>query len=183
MIKTILFDLDGTIFDSTGGVTGSRFLTDGAENLLFLLSRDYDIYLLSNGESGFWRDKIARSGIEKYVRGVFLSQELGASMPCCEFFERCFELIDSPARKVAFENAPKGSRAISACSFSGKFSRAETMIVGNSLKRNIQGGRNAGITTVWYNPLKAPNDTDTIPHHEISYLLQLSPLLHFINGR
>ncbi|NMA03466.1 MAG: noncanonical pyrimidine nucleotidase, YjjG family, partial [Clostridiales bacterium] len=51
---------------------------------------------------------------------------------------------------------------------------------GDSLTSDIKGGKNAGITTVWFNPEDTENFSDVIPDYEIDRLLDLLPLLETI---
>ena len=57
------------------------------------------------------------------------------------------------------------------------FDRRETVIVGDSLSSDIAGGKNAGITTVWFNPKGIENTSGIIPDHEIAHLLELTALV------
>ncbi|MBR7083471.1 MAG: HAD-IA family hydrolase, partial [Clostridia bacterium] len=95
------------------------------------------------------------SGVDKYVDGVFISQEIGADKPSKEYFDRCVAHIPD-------------------------FSLGETVIVGDSLTSDVLGGINAGIKTVWFNVRDAkPSDT-IIPDYTITSLDELLPLLERI---
>jgi FMN phosphatase YigB (HAD superfamily) len=43
-------------------------------------------------------------------------------------------------------------------------------MVGDSLTSDIQGGRNAGIATCWYNPHRRSCDRNDLVDHEIATL-------------
>ena len=64
--------------------------------------------------------RIASAGIARYFKGIFLSQQLGADKPQAEFFERATGQIEG-------------------------YSPEESIILGDSLTSDIQGGINAGI--------------------------------------
>ena len=46
-------------------------------------------------------------------------------------------------------------------------------MVGDSVKNDIQGARNAGIKSIWYNPEHVKNMTNIVPDYEITNLLEL----------
>lgn len=129
-----------------------HYFIDGAEELLKELSNDYRLYIVSNGTAEVQKSRIESSGIAKYLDDIFISQQIGFDKPNVKFFDYCFSSIPN-------------------------FEKYETVIVGDSLSSDIAGGRNSGITTVWFNPHDLKNSSDIIPDHEIHYLLDLIPLL------
>lgn len=131
-----------------------HYFVDGAETLLQTLYPDYRLYLVSNGSAKVQRSRIASAGIARYFSGIFISQEIGHDKPSPLFFERCFAQIPD-------------------------FSKSETLIVGDSLSSDILGGKNAGITTVWYNSA-AQAAQDVQPDYTIRRLSELPPLLRGI---
>lgn len=130
------------------------FMT-GAEDALERLSKKYRLYIVSNGTASVQHRRIAGAGIEKYISGLFISQEIGFDKPSPEFFERAFAAVDG-------------------------FSMAETVIIGDSLSADIKGGLNAGITTIWFNPNDAANTSGIAPDYEIKSLYELDELLEAI---
>ena len=123
-----------------------------AEAVLKELSREYNLYIVSNGTLEVQKSRIASSGISQYMKGIFISQEIGFDKPNIRFFEACFEKIPN-------------------------FKKEETIIVGDSLTSDIKGGTNSGITSVWFNPSKAANNTDIKPDKEIARLTDLKEIL------
>ena len=61
------------------------------------------------------------------------------------------------------------------------FKKEETIIVGDSLTSDIQGGINVGIKTVWFNPKKKKNISNIIADYEINKLLELIEILKHFN--
>lgn len=47
------------------------------------------------------------------------------------------------------------------------FSKEKTLMIGDSLTADIQGGNNAGIDTIWYNPHHLENHTQAQPTYEV----------------
>lgn len=133
-------------------LSASYHYLPGAQELLEQLCPKYALYLVSNGTAQVQDGRIARSGIAKYFKDIFISQRIGADKPSPVFFERCFAEIPN-------------------------FRKAETIIVGDSLTSDILGGKNAGIVTCRYNPDGKLNTSDVRPDHEIRVLSELPTLL------
>ena len=132
-----------------------HFFIDGAEALLESLYGKYDLYLASNGTEAVQVRRIASSGIEKYFKGIFISQKIGFDKPSKEYFDACFSEI-------------------------AHFSTEETIIIGDSLSSDILGGKNAGIKTCLFNPAGKENKTDIIPDFEVRTLAEIPALLEGI---
>ncbi len=104
------------------------FLYDGAETLLNKLSKEYDIYIITNGIGFVQKKRINKCAYLPYIKGIFISEELGAVKPEKEYFTKVLASI----------NAKK----------------EECLIIGDSLSADIMGGNLSGIDTLWYNPEK-----------------------------
>ena len=130
---------------------GHDFMS-GAQELLETLKRKYEMYLVSNGTAMVQDARLRDSGIEKYFKGIFISERVGVDKPQKEFFDRSFATI--PA-----------------------FDPGQAMIIGDSLTSDIQGGNNAGIRTCWYNPKHKPRRDDIHVDYEIAELMELPKLL------
>lgn len=55
--------------------------------------------------------------------------------------------------------------------------RKTSIIVGDSLTSDILGGKNAGITTCWFNYRNKENNSDIVPDYEIQSLYELVNLV------
>ena len=99
--------------------------------------------------------RIASSGIGRYFKGIFLSQQLGADKPQIEFFERATGQIEG-------------------------YTPEESIILGDSITSDIQGGINAGMHTCWYNPHRRDNH-GIIPEFEIADLAEFDTVLQKLN--
>ena len=128
------------------------FYINGAEELLKKLISKYRLYIVSNGFLNTQKGRIKSAGAEKYFNGIFISEEIGCDKPSVEFFDKCFSKIPD-------------------------FNKVETIIVGDSISSDIKGGKNAGITTVWFNSAGVVNNSDVIPDYEICSLDELELLL------
>lgn len=115
---------------------------DDSYELLSSLRGRVKQYAVSNGTVVAQTRKLRRSGFDRLLDGVFLSEELGYEKPAVEFFERVFAAI-------------------------GELDRERVLIVGDSLTSDITGGNRAGIRTCWYNPKGEPNLTAAHADYEI----------------
>jgi 2-haloacid dehalogenase len=130
----------------------SAFLIDGALELCAWLKERYDLYIVTNGTSSTQYKRLVASGIDAYVKDIFVSEDAGSQKPQKEYFDYCFSRIPDadPARML---------------------------LVGDSLYSDIKGARTAGCASCWYNPggLEAPEDLR--PDHEIRVLAELKRIL------
>ena len=127
-----------------------HYFTDGAPELLEALYKKYDLYLVSNGTASVQKGRLESSGIEKYFKGIFISQNIGFNKPDKRFF-------DNVAKSIP-------------C-----FDPSLAVIIGDSMTSDIQGGINAGIRTIWFN---ANGKTENIsPDFTVSKLCDIPPLL------
>lgn len=126
-----------------------HYVIDGAvevlENLINMGAR---LYIVTNGVLSIQNARMKGSGVGKYFKAHFISEQVGYPKPKIEFFNHCFARIKY-------------------------FDKSKTMIVGDSLTSDIQGGINAGIDTCWYNPKREKNTRDITPTYEIYNLAQL----------
>ena len=123
-------------------LSNQYFFVAGAVELLENLKDKYDLYIVSNGTASVQDRRIAGAHLEKYFKKIFISQRVGINKPDIRFFERCFAEIPN-------------------------LNKDETIIVGDSLSSDIQGGINAGIKTCWYNP----HNLTTPDNMKINYVI------------
>ena len=102
------------------------FFEDGKETLL-KLKENYKQYAVTNGTAIAQHKKLANSGLKEIFDDVFISDELGIDKPHKEFFDKVFEKI-------------------------GNYKKDEAVIIGDSVLNDMQGGNNAGIYTILFDP-------------------------------
>lgn len=129
-----------------------HFLIDDAIQVIEYLYNKYDLYIVTNGVTKTQHRRIRESGIDRYMKRIFVSEETSFQKPMKEYFDYCFERIDKPELD-------------------------KMMIIGDSLSSDIKGGNNAGITTCWYNPTSLINNTDSKVDIEIKRLSELYEIL------
>ncbi len=104
-------------------------------------------YAVTNGTVRAQRRKLNRSGLDRLLDGVFISDELGIEKPNKGFFDIALSRIEEQI---------------------GPFSPDEVLIIGDSLTSDIRGGNNAGIKTCWYNP----NGLENTQGVQVDYQIQ-----------
>lgn len=102
-------------------------------------------YAVTNGTLVAQRKKLAASGLDTLLDGVFISDVIGIEKPNTGFFQAVWKEI-------------------------GNFSPDEVLIVGDSLTSDIKGGNNAGIKTCWFNPDRSPTPADLQIDYDIQEL-------------
>lgn len=100
---------------------------DRADALVRALRGRVRQYAVTNGTLTAQRRKLEKSGLDRMLDGVFISEQVGVEKPGKGFFDAVFAHI-------------------------GAYAPEEVLIVGDSLTSDMQGGNNAGILCCWYNP-------------------------------
>lgn len=126
--------------------TGQRLMPNALE-VLTRFSRQYSLGLLTNGSPRFQRAKLEYSGLGKYFNTVVVSGEHGIGKPDPRIFKIVLDGLGA---------AP-----------------STAVMVGNSLERDIQGARRAGVRSVWLRIPGAEEHADVAPDHAIDCLSEL----------
>ena len=134
-----------------------HYYMEGAEEMLQDLSRNYRLYIATNGTASVQRGRVESAALKNYVQDIFVSETIGYDKPNICYFEFVFRHIPD-------------------------FHRENTIMVGDSLSSDIQGGMNAGLTTVWFNPEGAVNTSSIVPNYEISELKALKSVISRIDS-
>ena len=129
-----------------------HYFLPGALEAVKSLSRQYPLYLASNGTASVQHSRLTSAGLYPYFEKVFISQDIGYNKPAKEYFDACFSQIPG-------------------------FDPAKAIMVGDSLTSDILGGIRAGIKTCWVNPNHLPPRQDIPADLEIENLSQLESLL------
>jgi 2-haloacid dehalogenase len=126
-------------------------LVDGALELLDALHGSHHLLLITNGIPQVQRSRLSLSPIQGYFDAIIISGEIGVAKPHPGIFDAAFQAMGHPAK-------------------------GETLIIGDSLTSDIQGGLNYGIDTCWFNPHHNPPNSDIAALYEVQYLDQLLSL-------
>lgn len=106
------------------------FFCDGGEETVRSLKAMVKQYAVTNGTAVAQDRKLQKSGLDRLLDGIFISERIGFEKPDIRFFEAVFSAIP--------------------------YKKEECIIVGDSLTSDMQGGMNAGIRTAFYNPANIP---------------------------
>ncbi len=106
------------------------FFCDGGEETVKALKKSVKQYAVTNGTALAQDRKLQKSGLDRLLDGIFISERVGYEKPDTRFFDAVFAALP--------------------------FKKEECIIVGDSLTGDIRGGMNAGIRTVFYNPENIP---------------------------
>lgn len=98
------------------------FLLDGALEFVNELHKHCKIYLSTNGLVIPQTGRFSRAAIRPYIDGMYISEAIGASKPDPAYFDYIFRDL-------------------------GLTDTSRVIMLGDSLTSDMQGGRNAGITT------------------------------------
>lgn len=110
------------------GLAQAPYLLEGAEELCRLLKPYCTLVIVTNGLTVAQKGRLERSALREYIDHLFISQEMGCQKPEKEYFRRVFDALGI-----------------------GEAEKDRTVILGDSLTSDIQGGINAGIHTIWLN--------------------------------
>ena len=125
----------------------------GVEDLLKnLIHQGYELYAATNGITTIQAGRLEQSGIAPFFKEIFISEQLHTQKPDAAFYEKIGARISN-------------------------FNKNQTLMIGDSLSADIQGGNNAGIDTIWYNPHHLENHTQAQPTYEVDSYHALLSLL------
>lgn len=119
-----------------GLAMGYAFMPHCRELLQALHGR-YKVFVITNGDTFAQESRIRRSGLSQYFDQVFISEQMGCKKPEKIFFDKVFQIIGQEYRD---------------CS----------LVVGDSLTSDMQGGRNAGLPTCLYGKKEKAEDRKSV---------------------
>lgn len=126
----------------------TAIMVPGADELLEELAEFATIAAVSNGSYRVQMSRLEKTGLLRYFDEVFVSEKLGVNKPNAKFF-------DIALKRLGIQN------------------RARTLVIGDSLSADVQGGINAGLATCWYNFFGLPNDTGVQPTYTVRSFAEL----------
>ncbi|MCR8644455.1 YjjG family noncanonical pyrimidine nucleotidase [Paenibacillus sp. N1-5-1-14] len=129
------------------------FLVEGAAELCHeLAASGYRLAIITNGIKQVQLSRIGRSEIGTLFEQIIVSEETGFQKPQQEIFDYAFDKLNLT-------------------------DRVRTIMVGDSLSSDIQGGNNYGIDTCWFNPHGTEQVSGIKPTYEILELAQLKAIV------
>jgi YjjG family noncanonical pyrimidine nucleotidase len=125
----------------------------GAPEVLEELAGKLRLGLITNGMKEVQRPRLEASSIRHLFEVVVVSGEIGHSKPTSSYFDYVYERIGLPEKE-------------------------RVLVVGDNLYADIQGGRDFGFRTVWFNPAGVPGNNGVTPDYEIRSLQELRQLVN-----
>lgn len=128
-------------------------LIEGALELLDALAQRWPIAIITNGFARLQHARLLHAGIADRVRCVVISEEVGVAKPDPRIFAHALGQLrlHDPSR---------------------------VLMVGDKLDTDVLGGRNAGMRTCWFNPLRHAHAPEApVPDAQVDCLHRLRQLL------
>ncbi len=117
-------------------------------DLLEAVSKTHRLAIITNGLKENQRRCLDRLGLTAYFEIIVVSDEIGYSKPDISFFDYTFEQM-------------------------GPVDKSKVIVIGDSLRSDIQGSINYGLDSIWYNEKKLINPSDIKPTFECSDILDI----------
>lgn len=139
-------EFDGTVFEKyfRRALYDSAIPMPGANEMLRYLSGKYILCVASNGPYEQQVHRLEVAGMKQYFDYIFISEKIGASKPSEEFFRQAFTELNSGREEAIIP--------------------ADTIIIGDSLTSDIEGGRSYGMKTCFYNVSGVESDIIKADH-------------------
>lgn len=143
-------EYDGEKFESTFYelISESAVPVEGAIGILEYLSEKYTLCAASNAVTNQQIKRLKKCNMYDYFHHIFTSEMFGASKPSPAFFDGCFQKLGNPSKK-------------------------EVVIIGDSIKADIIGGKDYGLTTVFFDPTikyASPHESVDFTIHNLSMI-------------
>lgn len=121
-------DCDGHAFEDAfhKNLFETAIKIDGAEQLLKYLHSKFKVYVASNATLAQQQNRLKNADLLKYIDGIFVSEEIGYPKPQKAFFDACFASLPDA-------------------------NPSDTLMIGDSVSADINGAREYGMKTLWYN--------------------------------
>lgn len=120
--------------------------------VLDALRGNHTLGVISNGPGEIQRAKVEKFDLQRYFETIVISGEVGTDKPEAAIFRLALERIGAEA--------------------------AQTGHIGDNPRDDVQGARDAGLTSIWVNRGVFPSPRGgATPHHEVQDLGELLPLV------
>lgn len=126
-------------------------LFPGARSLIEAAAERYTTAIITNGVAAIQHGVLGQLGLSETFDAVIISSEVDVNKPAPAFFDAAFERL-------------------------GIDDRSTSLVVGDSLTSDIQGGANAGIDTLWLN-WRGADPSPVEPTHTVRSIAELHDFL------
>lgn len=126
----------------------TSIMIDHAEEICRDLASIGEVGIVTNGFETVQKRRLAKSGLDKYISFMVVSEQCGFAKPDVRFFEH--------TAKVA-----------------KKLTKESTLVIGDRIETDVIGAHNFGVDACWFNPRKLPGHETIKPKYEIAHLSEL----------
>lgn len=154
IFEILKIDEDGKAFeeDFRNTIRDVAIPVDGAEEILFYLSKKYPVYCASNASRERQEHRLKINGFDRFISGMFISEDIGFQKPAKEFFYACYEAL--------YPIKP-----------------SEIIMIGDSVNADIIGAKNFGMKTIWFNFKKDTYDEYNFTDYKVTSLAEIKNIL------
>lgn len=130
IFSQIGIDADGSSFEVLfhSSLDETHETVPAVSDVLAALSKSYLLFAASNGRQHQQEHRLHLAGLDGYFSGIITSEKAGVNKPDARFFEALYDMILSADPSV---------------------SKSDVLMVGDSLRSDIQGAQSFGFKT-WY---------------------------------
>ncbi len=128
------------------------YILEDAESVCRRLAEKCRLYIITNGNKNVQDGRMSRLEFSNLFLDKFISEEIGFEKPCIEYFN------------IVTSRIPD-------------FDPRKTLVIGDSLTSDIQGGINAGLDTCWYNPCGVPKPDEMNINYTIKQLSEIEDII------
>ena len=122
------------------------------ENSLTNLRKDYQLALVTNGAPDLQREKIQGANLTQFFDTILISGEVGIGKPDCRIFELALDALGALP--------------------------SETVMIGDSLTRDILGAQRAGLKGIWLNRSGSDDSVNSVvPDAQVTSFRQINEIL------
>lgn len=149
-LKHFGMDIDGEAWEKEyrSYLGDYAFIVEGADEILKNLSVSHRIFAITNGVGDTQKNRLKLAGLIDYFEDIFISQLVGVQKPDIRFFEYVMNNISD-------------------------FNKEKSIVIGDSVITDIQGGNKAGLDTCLVNTKGRIYDDSIVRTYEISSLKEL----------
>ncbi len=134
--------------DFIGFLAEGSFIIDGALDVCRELSKNYTMFIITNGAEKAQKGRLTDSPLMKYFDGVFVSERIGYDKPRREYFDYVFKSINET-------------------------DKSKILVIGDSLNSDIAGAVNYGLDSCWINKGVSQNGSSTYQIGDLKELLDI----------
>jgi len=163
IFQALEIDYDGVAFERyfKAELCESAILIPGALEILPFLSERYVLCAASNGPYGQQLRRLKLGNLYPYFAHFFISEEMGAAKPKKAFFDLAFSRLNEA-------QSLKGLPPIQP---------EETLMLGDSLSSDMQGGLDYGMHTCLFDPKEQHKGCALPVEHRITKLTEILAIL------